>query len=59
MSIFNLILKIIIELVYCSNLSLCPITSINSFQIKINKGASKQVGSKFRMFLKELVGVMS
>jgi hypothetical protein len=34
------------------------ITGINFFKIKINKRASKQVGSKFRMFLKELVGVM-
>jgi hypothetical protein len=59
MHILNLILKIIIELMYCSNLSIYPITRINSFKIKINEGASKQVGSKFKMFLKELIGVMS
>jgi hypothetical protein len=48
--IFNLILKIIIELVYCWDLSIYPITGINSFKIKINKGASKQVRNRFKMF---------
>jgi len=47
----------IIELVSCSTLSIYLIAVINSFKIKINKGVSKQVGSKFKMFLKELVGV--